>query len=69
MPALLELKMGYYIVAAQLREDSILCFDPDETEPKLIKINDFHTYFTGRALLAVDRKYLNREVAFGLKWF
>ncbi|GAU75504.1 type I secretion system permease/ATPase [Fusibacter sp. 3D3] len=69
LPAMVQMKEGYFMVLAQIREDKILYMDPDEQIPKLMLMEEFRNEYTGITLLAVDRKFISKEVTFGLKWF
>ncbi len=69
LPAMLKLKSGEYVVLAQHRGDQVLLFDPEEETPKLMPLEELLEHSTGEVILLVDRKILNREVTFGLKWF
>ncbi|MBF4692648.1 type I secretion system permease/ATPase [Fusibacter ferrireducens] len=69
LPALIQFNDGTYVVLAQFRDDKVLYLDPDHPMPKVMLKEQFLSEITGKALLVADRKFLNRDVVFGLKWF
>lgn len=69
LPALFKLKSGEFIVLAQNRDTELLILDPEEEGPKLVPVKDFLEMSTLEAILLIDRKFLNRDIVFGFKWF
>lgn len=69
LPALIQNKSGDYIVLVQKRDEKYLIFDPENSKPELLDINQLSLIWTGKAILVTDRKLINSKVRFGLKWF
>lgn len=60
---------GGYVVLAKITKEKCLIFNPKETAPHSIDIDELYNVWNGETILLIPRLYKYRDVKFGFKWF
>lgn len=58
-----------YVVLAKKDEETVLVYNPELGKSEQLSREDFLTDFTGDVIMVINKKMVNRQVAFGFKWF
>lgn len=69
LPAIIELKDSEFAILLKAQEDKFLVAFCDEKSPKVLDVQEFEDLYGGSVVLLVPRKFQDRELQFGLKWF
>lgn len=69
LPAIIRLKGSEFAILLKAQEDKVLIALCTERSPKVYEIKEFEELYDGSAILLVPRKFQDRELEFGIKWF
>ena len=69
LPAIVKMKNSEYAILLKAQEDKLLVAYYNENVPRLLKREEFGSLYSGELILLVPRKYQDRELKFGIKWF
>lgn len=69
LPAIIRLKGSEFAILLKAQEDKFLIALCNERSPKVFEVKEFEELYDGSAVLLVPRKFQDRELEFGLKWF
>lgn len=68
-PAMVKLKDESFAIILKANENKVLVSLYNEKAPKVYATNMFNDISSGDAILFIPRKFQDRELKFGLKWF
>ena len=69
LPAIMKMKDSEYAIILKAQEDKLLVAYYNENAPRLLQREEFDSLYSGEVILLVPRKYQDRELKFGIKWF
>lgn len=69
LPAIMKMKNSEYAILLKAQEDKLLVAYYNENAPRLLQREEFDSLYSGEVILLVPRKYQDRELKFGIKWF
>ena len=69
LPAIMKTKDSEYAILLKAQEDKLLVAYYNENAPRLLQREEFDSLYSGEVILLVPRKYQDRELKFGIKWF
>lgn len=69
LPAIIGIKDSEFAILLKAQEDKFLVAFCNEQSPKVLDVQEFEDLYSGSAVLLVPRKFQDRELQFGLKWF
>ncbi len=69
LPAIMQLNNNEYAILLKIDKDKFLVACGKQLSPKVLAYDDLKDLFAGRVILIIPRKYKNRDIHFGLKWF
>lgn len=69
LPGIVELKNYGYSVLFRVEKEKYIIAVEGKTAPVILDKEAFDTQYSGRILLAAPRKFADRDLSFGLKWF
>lgn len=69
LPAMIKCTDDTFAIVLKASEEKILVAFTTERAPKMMDIEEFDSIFSGDMILFVPRKFQDRELKFGLKWF
>ena len=69
LPAIVKMKNSEYAILLKAQEDKLLVAYYNENAPRLLQREEFDSLYSGEVILLVPRKYQDRELKFGIKWF
>jgi len=68
-PAMMKCKDDSFAIILKASEEKILVAFVEERAPKVLSVDEFDALYSGHLILFVPRKFQDRELKFGLKWF
>lgn len=69
LPAVVKLENGEFAILLKMQEEKVLIAFYNERSPKILSMEEFDGIYSKEALLFVPRKFQDRELKFGIKWF
>lgn len=69
LPAVIKLKGSEFAILLKAQEDKFLIALCNERNPKVLDVRELEEIYDGSTVLLVPRKFQDRELEFGLKWF
>lgn len=69
LPAIMKMKDSEYAIILKAQEDKLLVVYYNENAPRLLQREEFDSLYSGEVILLIPRKYQDRELKFGIKWF
>lgn len=69
LPAVIKLKDPAFAILLKTQEEKFLIAFCNERNPKVLDAQELEEIYEGSAVLLVPRKFQDRELEFGLKWF
>ena len=69
LPAMMKCRDGSFAIVLRASGDRILAAFASERAPRMLGMEEFDSIYSGDMLLFVPRKFQDRELKFGLKWF
>lgn len=69
LPAVIKLKDSAFAILLKTQEEKFLIAFCNERNPKVLDAQELEEIYDGSAVLLVPRKFQDRELEFGLKWF
>lgn len=69
LPVLIGFADGEYGILLKIQEEKALLAFANERSPRVISEEQLNQIYGGHALLIVPRKFADRELRFGFKWF
>ena len=69
LPGIIELKGHGYCVLFRVDKERYIIAVEGQNAPLVLDKETFDKQYSGKILLAAPRKFIDRELAFGIKWF
>ncbi len=69
LPAIIRLRNQEFGILLKVSEDKFLVAFCDERSPKVLDVEAFRDVYGEKSLLVIPRKFQDRELKFGIKWF
>ena len=69
LPAVIRLRSQEFAILLKAQENKFLVAFCNERSPKVLDAENFKAVYSGEGLLFVPRKFQDRELKFGIKWF
>lgn len=69
LPAIFRLESREFAILLKIAEDKFLVASCNERSPRVLDAEAFDSVYSGEILLFIPRKFQDRELKFGLKWF
>lgn len=69
LPAIFQTRDGEYAILLKAADEKLLVAFCGEQSPRVMTIGEFETIYGGSLLLIIPRKFEDRDLKFGLKWF
>lgn len=69
LPAVIRLRSQEFAILLKAQENKFLVAFCNERSPKVLDAENFKAVYSGEGLLFVSRKFQDRELKFGIKWF
>lgn len=69
LPAIIRLRNQEFGILLKVSEDKFLVAFCDERSPKVLDVEAFQDVYGEKSLLVIPRKFQDRELKFGIKWF
>ena len=69
LPAMIRLQNQEFAILLKVLEDKYLVAFCNERSPRVMEAEDFASVYSGEGLLFIPRKFQDRELKFGIKWF
>lgn len=69
LPAIIKVKDAEYAILLKAQEDKYLVAFHNENSPKILSGEEFASIYTEEMILLIPRKFQDRELKFGIKWF
>ena len=69
LPVIVRLQNQEFAILLKAQEDKYLVAFCNERSPKVMDKEAFESVYSGESLLFIPRKFEDRELKFGIKWF
>lgn len=69
LPAMVKLKNGVFAILLKVNTEKVLLSYHNEKAPSVLSTEEFESVFSGDIILFIPRKFQDRELKFGIKWF
>lgn len=69
LPAMIKVNDSDFAILLKVQEDKYLVAFYDEKAPKVLGKEEFENLYNGGTVLLIPRKFKDRELKFGIKWF
>lgn len=69
LPAIIKTKDSDFAILLKIQEEKFLIARHDERSPKILDIREFESLYSEDIILLIPRKFRDRELEFGIKWF
>ena len=69
LPAIIQLQDGTFSILLRVNEKKYLIALCDENSPRVLDEDAFEGVYSGECILCIPRKFQDRELEFGIKWF
>lgn len=69
LPAIIQLQDGTFSILLRVNEKKYLIALCNENSPRVLDEDAFEGEYSGECILCIPRKFQDRELEFGIKWF
>lgn len=69
LPAIIQLQDGTFSILLRVNEKKYLIALCNENSPRVLDEDAFEGVYSGECILCIPRKFQDRELEFGIKWF
>ena len=69
LPAIIQLQDGTFSILLRVNEKKYLIALCNENSPRVLDEDAFEDVYSGECILCIPRKFQDRELEFGIKWF
>lgn len=69
LPAIVKMNHAEYAILLKVQEEKFLVACHNEQAPKVLERDEFESLYSGEVILLIPRKFQDRDLKFGIKWF